>query len=274
MQATLHAGLGAAVGAPSAATGGSNGAVQGPWAPRRWVGRVDRVPTCHPALVINASRGLVAYGPGLLVLLGYSLVLWDVPLGLLGFGYLLLLVGVLGLQPRRGRWCVVDRARQRAQQVPLLTRGERSPERGGSSSGGGSSASWNDLAPEMQAALLSVPYDPPQPRRGGGGRQPGGVVVLSGSPPLRWVPLLLLALLAAADFAAQAALPAAAALREAIGLPQGVLDFLEQVVGECWPESQPDRCGRVVNNRGPEGGRGQDRGHAAGRHTCMWQMGV
>lgn len=53
------------------------------------------------------------------------------------------------------------------------------------------------------------------------------------SPAGRWAPLLLLAAFAAADFAAQALLPAVAAADAAgwIPLPEGVLDFVQSVVG-------------------------------------------
>ncbi|PRW58918.1 piezo-type mechanosensitive ion channel-like protein isoform X1 [Chlorella sorokiniana] len=61
----------------------------------------------------------------------------------------------------------------------------------------------------------------------------GQRVSLRHSPATRWAPLLLLAAFASADFAAQALLPAAAAADAAgwISLPEGVLDFVQSVVG-------------------------------------------
>lgn len=98
------------------------------------------------------------------------------------------------------------------------------------------------LAPHPVAAHLALPpADPwlhPAADHPTAGRAPLRLR-LEGGAASSWLPLLALALLAAADFAAQAALPAvAAALRLWSGgfLPGGVrnvLDFLGNVAGEA-----------------------------------------
>eukprot|EP00887_Chlorella_sp_A99_P004668 scaffold4.g4668.t1 len=196
--AALHAHLGAVMRGSAAAP------------TREAVGEVDHVPTWHSPTVVYASRGLAAYGPSLLGLLGYGAVLWDAPLGLLGLAYLLALAAVLALAPCRARWRLVHRA---GSNVAAAAGGGTGMDRG--------AACWAALPPVLQSALLNS--------RGNG--RLDADVTLTQCPAARWAPLLLLALLAAADFAAQALLPAAAMVQERLGLPQGVLDFLEHVVG-------------------------------------------
>lgn len=77
--------------------------------------------------------------------------------------------------------------------------------------------------PLLQALCRFPPAFPAGARR----------VRLLQSPAHRWLPLLLLAALAACDFAAQAVLPAVSAAAAAGRLPiaQGVLDFIHSVVG-------------------------------------------
>lgn len=121
-------------------------------------------------------------------------MLWDCDVGALGLAYLVLLVLAFAVQPRRGRWAEFAASGRRIQlDASVLPRVMRGMLRA--------------LGPHHSVSLLD-------------------------SPALRWAPQLLLAALAAADFAAQAALPAVAAADWPVHIPAGVLDFLQQVVGE------------------------------------------
>lgn len=212
--ASLHAWLGDAVCSPGAALGPGGDAEQSLLVAPPGVQEVGGVPCWHPRQVVLACRGLVAYGPGILVLLGYALVLWASPLSLLGLAYLLLLAAVLALPPSRGRWCQLD------------ARGQRVLPPARSAGDDGARYAWALLPPAMREALFNRPAPTNFMYSGN-----GSMVALLDSPATSWAPLLALAALAGADFAAQAVLPAAAAAQAQLGVPQALLDFLQQVLG-------------------------------------------
>ena len=129
---------------------------------------------------------------------GYCLVLLDCSVGAVGLLYLAVLAWVLGVQPRMGQW---------------QTRG---------------------LSPAASSAQLDrFMLGTPGAAAGVGrpGRRCAAPPVLVGSTAAQWLPLCVLALVAATDFAAQAALPALAQLRWPFRIPSGVLSFLDSAVG-------------------------------------------
>ncbi|GAB4823805.1 hypothetical protein N2152v2_010851 [Parachlorella kessleri] len=161
----------------------------------QYLARVSSVASWHPTWLIMAARLAVAYGPGAVALLGYSLLLLDCPVGFLGLAYLLALVAVLLRQPFRGHWA---------------------------SQGAGA-------ANALHAAMEGRP-DPPA-----GSPSWGAFWLAGSGGALRWIPLFLLASLATVDFTAQALLPGATAVLERYCADDSwwrdVLDFLTKVVG-------------------------------------------
>ena len=151
------------------------------------------------------------------------LVLLDCPISLLSLAWLLLLALAFVYQPLPGRWQALDGGSnilEAAMQglVQRLGAVHRNCMHGCCLAVGSPCPCVKSLH------LFALP-----PGLGAGGNR----VRLRHSPTRHWAPLLLLATFAAADFACQAVLPAVAAA-DAVGwisLPDGLLDFLQSVVG-------------------------------------------